>query len=457
LKKDHLLISAVSLGLGMVFTDLTAVSVALPTIGKAFGASMTQLHWIMNAMVLGMASCVLAAGRIGDMWGHQKTFAAGVSGFTIASLIAAITPSIDLLIAARALQGMTAVGMTVSASNIVMTHIVKEKQGAMLGLIMGLASVFLIIGPFIGGLLLSIASWRWIFAINLPFAVMVLLCCQGIPTPPSSALPHKNPWDWQGFILVACLLTSVTIGIMQFKNNVMTYTLLSAALLSGYTLLHVESKKISPFLDFALFKKPGFGINCSILFFAQALFFNSILWNIYFQSYLHFSPFITGLINVPFGALVILSSTLSGKIYDRFGFRRPLQGGVALVALGFVQLAIFLPSSPLIALLIACGCLNFGIPLIANPIRTHALQQAAPQNKGFTNAMLSLCRQTGGLLGLALLSFLQTAGIHVATQQGLNNHSAYFQGFHWSMIGSAAIAVLALILSFRITENSTGP
>ncbi len=246
---------AVGVGLAMTFADIVGVSVALPTIGRELHASLTELHWIINATLLGMAILVLAAGRLGDFWGHQKMFITGVVAFTIASVISAMANSVLLLILMGLLRGFAGVCITTLSSNVVMLSFPKEKQGAMVGIAMGIASLFTVIGPVVGGTLIQVASWRFIFWLNVPLAIISMAFLRFAHVPKQIVAVKNSRWDYQGFILSTITLASLAFAIMNFKINLLTVILLLIAIVAAILLWKIEHKVAVPMIDFKILKK----------------------------------------------------------------------------------------------------------------------------------------------------------------------------------------------------------
>ena len=165
---------ATVLGSGLAMLDATVVNIALPTIGKDFGAGLSSLQWVVNAYTLTLAGFLLLGGALGDRFGRRRAFLTGVVWFAGASLLCAIAPNASVLIGARALQGMGAAMLTPGSLAILEASFAPEDRAAAIGAWSGLGGIMTAIGPFLGGWLVQSASWRWIFVINLPFAAVVV-------------------------------------------------------------------------------------------------------------------------------------------------------------------------------------------------------------------------------------------------------------------------------------------
>ncbi len=399
-------------------------------------------------MFLGMACFVIASGRLGDCFGHRKTFVWGTLCFTGASLMASMAPTINFLIAARALQGIASVCITVSSPNVVMATSAKAKQGTTVGIVMSIASIFTVIGPFIGGLFVQFLSWRLIFMLNLPLSAVTLSCLYIGSTKTDSSAPSSkdSTWDWLGFLLSICFLLSLNIALMEYSNELKTYILLSISLTSVVSFYYVETRHHNPMFDFELMKDIKLVAYRLILFFFQAIFLSSTFFSIYLQNYLGFTPMLAGALATPFGLLIALSAPLSGKIYDFYGVRMPLFLGLIILFIGFWQTIFLLPSFPLWALLFANACLSISLFLITGSIRAYVLQGAPAHNKGLASAILSSSRQIGGTIGISLFTLLQTYGMNSARLTGETVRHSYFYGFRLALTLSAALSAIAILI-----------
>src|SRR5437764_8805438 len=207
-------ISAAVLGSGVAALDATVVGIALPTIGREFGVGVASLQWVVNAYTLTLAGLLLVAGSLGDRYGRRRVFVIGVVWFALASVLCGIAPSAGMLIAARALQGVGGALLTPGSLAILEASFVKEDRGKAIGAWSGLGGVATAVGPFLGGWLVQAASWRLIFAINIPIAAVVIaLAVRHVPE--SRDPDATGRVDNAGGILVTLGLVGLTYGLIE--------------------------------------------------------------------------------------------------------------------------------------------------------------------------------------------------------------------------------------------------
>ncbi|MES2273022.1 MAG: MFS transporter, partial [Chlamydiota bacterium] len=286
----------------MTFVDQSIVPVALPTIQKQLGANTAQLQWCVNAYLLMTAVLVLAGGKLSDRIGHRRTFTWGILIFGVASLLCGLSPYISWLIGARALQGIGAAMMIPASAPLLMSLFPSNERGKAMGINVSISSLFLILGPLIGGYLTQKLSWHWIFWVNLPLAALGLILVF-LFIPRSNMGEQK--FDGWGFLFFAISSSSLVMGIMQGKDWGWTsfeiVSLFLVCLISAIFLFWREKKARHPFLDLSLFRHPNFrAINISI-FATQFTLMITVYWAIFFQDSLDWTP-------LKGGAVTVLSS-----------------------------------------------------------------------------------------------------------------------------------------------------
>jgi len=208
-------VAAAVLGSGMTMLDGTVVNVALATIGEDLDASLAQLQWITNGYLLSLASFILIGGSLGDRYGRRRVFVVGTVWFAAASLLCGLAPTAEVLIAARVLQGLGAALLTPGSLAMIQGAFVRGDRAAAIGAWSGLGGIATAIGPFVGGALVEFASWRWIFLINLPIAVVTVVVAQR--SVPETLDPHApRRFDAIGAVLVALFLGGITYALIEW-------------------------------------------------------------------------------------------------------------------------------------------------------------------------------------------------------------------------------------------------
>ncbi|HSX10403.1 MAG TPA: MFS transporter [Chlamydiales bacterium] len=401
-------VAAIIFGSCMTFMDQTILPVALPTIQREFLASSISLQWSVNAFLLTIAIFTLVGGKIGDRIGHRGAFLLGMATFALCSALCGISPNIEFLIVARALQGIGAAIMLPSQTALVATLFPPHQRGRASGFMISIGSLFLILGPMIGGYLTEAVSWRWIFWVNLPLAA-IGVCLALLFLAPSP--PGKMKIDLWGFAFFAIGSATVTLFFMQAQEwhfaSAKSLLCAAVALLSLLLLFMREKRTAHPFLDLSLFKRPIYAaINVSISI-AQFILMITVFRTVYIQEILAYSPFQTGLI-VSISALpVLFGSSIGGYLSDKISPKLPIALGYLSLIASFFWFGFF--STPSLPVLFAASLLfGAGIPLVLTPSYSAAMS-AVPQEKlGVAFGMVSTLRSLAGTIGLALINLFVT-------------------------------------------------
>ena len=388
--------------IGMVFTDQTVLPVALPTIQKHLQASDLALWWSINAYLLTSAVFLLAGGKIGDRIGYRTTFVLGMVIFAISSALCGLSFNIGWLISARALQGVGAALMIPASTPLLMSIFPPNERGKASGINVSVSSIFLIFGPLIGGYFTQYLSWRWIFWINLPLAILglVLVFCF-IPKSPK----RDVRLDPLGFFFFLIASSSLIIIIMQGSawgwtsrtNEILT----SIFVISAFLLFRREKNSRHPFIDLSFYRHPIYkAVNISI-FATQFVLMITVYRAIFVQDVLDWSPMLSGTILFFTSLPVLFLSPIAGWLADRSGSKVPIAVGFSMLIYSFFWLAFFVQSSTSMLIL---GFLAFGIavPLIFTPSYTSAMNSIPVQKAGTAFALLATVRSLSACFGVAV-------------------------------------------------------
>jgi EmrB/QacA subfamily drug resistance transporter len=418
-------LAAMTGGLSMIFIDQTIVGVTLPTIGRELDMSQVELQWVVNAFLLTLAAFVAAGGRLADMFGRRRMFVIGAAVFVAFSALCGAAQSDGWLIAARAGQGIGGAMLMPSTMAIVMTTFPPDDRGRALGLLVGIASVFLSVGPLLGGVLTEAISWRWIFFVNLPVGVVtILLTLRAAP----ESREKGARLDIVGFVLLATGITAVVLALMQGKSwgwgSAPTVGLLvgGALLLAGFVI--AELRIAQPLLDLTLFRNRTFtGGNVVITVLQFALVGLTIFGPMFEENILGYAPIAAGALFLPATLPILFVAPFAGRLTDRIGPRWPALVGLLLSAAGLVEIALvadgadrFLPLLP--------GYLLFGIgtPLVLTPMSTASINAAPPQQRGEASGVISTTRQIGAALGIAVMGAIIAAAQQTRLDETLAGH-----------------------------------
>ncbi len=396
-------LAAMTATISMIFIDVTVLPVTLPTILKELDTSELAVQWLINAYLLSLTLFVLAGGSLGDMFGYRYIFCWGITLFSIASALCGLSQASSWFIASRALQGVGGALLLPATGAILFSAFPPRERGKALGLYVSVGSIFLALGPFIGGLFTQYLSWRYVFWINLPIAA-VGLALTFYAVPPSEK--RKESFDLIGFLALAFGVSCLAIACMQSGVwgwiSLKTLALFGSGILSILLLILVDRTVPHPFVDFTIFRDKLFlGANLSI-FITQFLVMITVFWAMYFQTILGYAPAAAGGIAFIANAPVLLIAPLAGLLTDRFGPKPPVIAGFALISFSlfwFVKCTDGRDLFLLLPALIPFGC---GIPLIFTPSSVASMSQVPPHKRGIASGISMTLRQLGATLGMAL-------------------------------------------------------
>ena len=322
-------IAAATLGSGMALLDGTVVNVALRTIGEDLDASLAQLQWISNGYLLSLASLILLGGSLGDRFGRRRVFVIGTVWFALASVLCGLAPNPEVLIAARVLQGVGGALLTPGSLAMIQGAFAKEDRAPAIGAWSGLGSIAGAIGPFVGGGLVDYASWRWIFLINAPLAVVTVLIA--LKAVPETRDPHASSrFDVLGAVLAALALGATTYALIEGSW-------LAAGLGAlGAVAFHVtERREREPMLALGIFRDRTFSAsNAMTLLVYGALGAVSFFVTLQLQTVGGYGALAAGAAFVPMTLIMLVLAAWGGRLGQRIGPRLPLSVGPLVMAGG---------------------------------------------------------------------------------------------------------------------------
>jgi EmrB/QacA subfamily drug resistance transporter len=397
------ILAAMTTTISMIFVDITVLPVVLPTLQRELSISDLGLQWVLNAYILVLAVLVLPGGRLGDMWGLKKAFCLGVCLFAFASAMCGLSRVEWWLIMSRSLQGVGGAFLLPATQGIIVSHFPPQQRGKALGLFVSIGSIFLALGPLIGGALTSYLSWHYVFWINIPIAILgLIMTFFSVP----AMAGKKEPFDYRGLFILAVGIASLIIALMQAQewgwNSFSCLFLFSIGICSFILLFKRKHKPHASLLDFELMGKRSFIASSSCIFCNQLIIMVTVFWVIYFQNILGFSPYKAGayafLANVP----VLFSAPLGGFLADRFGPRLPVMIGFSLICFSLSWFTLFMKHENirlLLPTLLTFGC---GVSMIFTPSFVGMMNEVSAEKRGVAAGITSALRHFSSTLGLAL-------------------------------------------------------
>jgi EmrB/QacA subfamily drug resistance transporter len=394
--------------------DSSAVNVALPAISKDLGGGLATQQWIVDAYLLTLGALILLAGSLTDRFGERRVFVIGVSWFGIASLLCAASPSSEVLIAARALQGVGGALLTPSALAIIVAVFPREERGAAIGAWTAWGGIGLLVGPLVGGQIADSASWRWIFLLNVPFVIAALvLAARAVP---GRAEGHPSgSLDLLGAALAAFGLAGLSFGLIEQPSRGWSDPAVTGALVGGVVLLVLfvlhEARTREPMMRLDLFKIRNFSVaNAQTFAMYGGLGVFSFFLTIYLQQVAGYSAFEAGLTGLVPTVVMFSLSRKMGRLADQHGPRFFLTVGPLLVATGFALMLRFgtnvsLPLDVLPVLLV----FSLGLAVTVAPLTATVLADADTNDAGIASAINNAIARTASLLAVAAVGAVASA------------------------------------------------
>jgi EmrB/QacA subfamily drug resistance transporter len=436
-------LAIVSVGLFMVVLDNLVVSVALPSIHRDLGASIQSLEWTVNAYTLSYAVLLLTGAALGDRLGRKRMFMAGIGLFTVSSAAAAVAPSIGLLIVARATQGAGAAIATPLTLTLLAAAFPPDRRGLALGVWSGISGIAVALGPLVGGAMVQIASWHWIFWLNVPIGAVL------VPLAGARLVESHGPakaLDLPGLALASAGLLGIVFGLIRSQSlgwgamQVLVSLAAGVALLVGFVVQERRSR--APMLPLEFFARRGFAVTNVVSLAMYFGMFGSIFFlSQFMQNVLGNSPLEAGVKLLVWTGATMLVAPLAGYFSERYGSRLFMAAGLGLqaVALGWLAAVAGVHASYLsmIGPFVLGGS---GMALVFAPSANAVLASVRSDQAGQASGAANAIRELGGVLGVSVLATVFTSHGGYASPQ------AFVNGLVPALwIGAAVLAGSALI------------
>jgi EmrB/QacA subfamily drug resistance transporter len=451
----------VCLGYLMIVLDVTIVGVALPSIRDDLGFSESSLAWVANAYLLTFGGFLLLAGRLGDLFGHRRLFLLGIALFTLASLACGLATTQEILVGARALQGLGGAVVSAVALSIIVTLFEEPAERAKaMGVFGFVAAGGGSIGVLLGGILTDVLNWHWIFLVNVPIGVAVVVLARAV-LPGTHVAPTDRRLDVAGAVTVTASLMLAVYAIVN-GNEVGWTSARTLAVLAGagallVSFLAIEAKASAPLVPLRLVRMRNVSTaNVVGVLWAAAMFAWFFLSALYLQLVLGYSPLQVGLAFLPATLIMAaLSLGLSANLVLRFGIRLPLATGLLLAAAG---LALFAraPVDGVFAVdvLPSMILLGLGAGMALNPLLLAAMSDVAPSEAGLASGVVNTSFMMGGALGLAILASVAASRSDTLLASGEDRLAALTGGYHAAFVIGAVFAAGAAGLSAALLRES---
>jgi EmrB/QacA subfamily drug resistance transporter len=448
------ILAVVAIAQFMVILDATVVNVALPTIQRDVGFSEQSLSWVLNAYTLMFGGFLLLGGRLADRLGRRRLFMAGIAVFSGASLICGVSQSEGMLLVARGLQGLGGAMVSPAALSILLTTFAEGSERnralAVWGAIAGAGGA---LGLLLGGVIVEVLSWRWVFFINVPIGAAVLALAPRIVPESRSESAGEGGYDVEG--AAAITLGTMALVFTLIKADSWGWTsgrtlvgfAVSIALIVAFVL--IEGRHKDPLVPLRIFSNRSLAASdATMLVVAAALFGVFFFCTLYLQQVLGYSALKTGIAYLPLSLSIIGASGLASRFVDRFGAKPVLCTGLLISTVGFVLLTRVSGHSDYAShVLPAMFVLGSGLGMSFVPITIAATTGVAAGDSGLASGLLNTTQQVGGSLGLAILSSVSNSRVTSALHGGAALPAALTHGFKGAFVVAALLCAVGVVVA----------
>ncbi len=454
-RADHRWLALIVLCMGvlMIVLDTTIVNVALPSIKTNLGFSDTALAWVVNAYMLTYGGFLLLGGRLGDLYGHRRLFLLGITLFTLASLACGVSSSQQALVAARAVQGLGGAVVTAVALSLIMDLFQEPADRAKaMGIYGFVCAGGGSLGAMLGGVLTSSLSWHWVFLVNLPIGLAVVVFSQRL-LPGWTDKGGTRHLDVGGALAVTASLMLAVYAIVNGDQlgwtTPVTLGQLGVAVALLALFFAIEARVRAPLMPLRLLRLRSIAVSNVIgVLWAAAMFAWFFLCALYMQLVLGYSPMQVGLAFLPANLIMAAFSLgISAKLVMRFGIRRPLALGLTVAAAGLLLFA----RAPLDGHFLAdvmpgMLLLGLGAGVAFNPLLLAAMSDVSPEESGLASGMVNTAFMMGGALGLAVLASLAAALSADSVAGGASHPAALAAGYRVAFMVGGGFAIVGALL-----------
>jgi EmrB/QacA subfamily drug resistance transporter len=404
----RMVLVACILGTTVVTVDSTAINVALPAIAEDLGGGLAGQQWVANAYLLTLSSFLLVGGSLGDVIGERRVFGAGIAGFGVTSLLCALAPTIEALVAARALQGMSGALLTPAALAVIVRTFAETERAQAVGAWTAWAGIGTVLGPVVGGQLVDSASWRWIFLVNLPLVLGTLFIVSRA-VPADAARRPGTRLDLAGAGLCALGLAGITFGLIEQPMRGWSDPAVAFALVAGVALFALfvlyERRASHPMLPLGLFGRRNFAAgNIETFAMYGGLSVTFFLLVLFLQGVAGFSALAAGSASIPVTLVMFVLAARFGRLADRYGPRLFMGTGPLVCAVGLaLMLRLDADVDYWTDLFPALLVFALGLAIVVAPLTATVLSDADEHNAGIASAVNNAIARVAGLVAIAAI------------------------------------------------------
>jgi EmrB/QacA subfamily drug resistance transporter len=431
----------------LVVLDASIVNIALPVLGQQLGMDTVSLAWVITAYVLAFGGLLLLGGRLADRYGHRRVFLVGAAGFVAASALAGFSFSAEMLLAARALQGVSA-ALLAPAALALLTHLfpdAKERTKA-LGVWGGVAGIGSAAGVLLGGVLTATLGWQSVFFVNVPVGAVVLIAIPLLIT--RDGARAQSRLDVAGAVTVTAALVSLVGGFSAVEQlgflHPLPFVLFALALLLSAAFIVIERRAAEPLVPLSVFRNHDLALgNVVMLLGGAAMVALFFALSVFMQGVLGYDALTAGLSQLPLAGALVLTAGVLPTLIGRLGTRPVLFGSLLILAAGLVWLATA-PSDALFLTQLLGPTLLIGVGLGGAFVATTqlAVEGVEGGEAGLAGGLINTSQQIGGAVGLAVLGTIAGLRTGQLENAGVSAAEALTGGFSWLFLGAAALAVL---------------
>ncbi len=446
-------LGAMCFALFMIMLDNTVVNVALPSIQRDLGSSLSGLEWTVNAYTLSFAVLLATGGRLGDIFGRRRTFLIGVVIFAGSSVAAGLAPGTGTLIASRVVQGIGGALMMPATLSIVTNAFEPHERGKAIGTWAGVSALALAIGPVLGGLLVEHVSWRAIFYINVPVAIgAVIATLFAVRESRDESVGREV--DYLGVGTLTAGLTALVLALIEGNSwgwgSTAVVGLLAGSVVLLVAFVLIEQRVKAPVVEFPLFASRNFvGANLVALIVTFAMLSQFFFIAIYMQNILGLSPLEAGVRFLPATLMIVAIAPLAGRMTDRIGPRWLIGGGLTLVSISLYWLTTIHVGTTYGDIWPSFVLMGIGMALVMSPMSTAAMNAVHVAKAGVASGILSMNRMIGGSLGVAVIG----AVFQAQAPDGSGDPVAFIHAFSSAMWVATAVAFSGAIVAIALLRG----